>query len=110
MYAACKGLSDLGNGPNQPTATIIGECSASLQHAALVLSVSIEVYILAIEVYTLAIEVYTLAIALCTLAIAVYTLAIAIVAAYTLAIEAYTLVIEVYGNHIFFLSVLIWCT
>ena len=28
-YATCKGLSDLGNGPNKPTATIIGECSAS---------------------------------------------------------------------------------
>ena len=36
VYAACKGLSDLGNGPNKPTATIIGECSASLQDAALV--------------------------------------------------------------------------
>ena len=36
MYVACKGLSDLGNGPNKPTATIIGECSASLQDAALV--------------------------------------------------------------------------
>ena len=38
MYAACQGLSDLGNGPNQPTATIMGEDSASLQHAALILS------------------------------------------------------------------------
>ena len=36
VYVACKGLSDLGNGPNKPTATIIGECSASLQDAALV--------------------------------------------------------------------------
>ena len=36
MYVACKGLSDLGNGPNKPTGTIIGECSASLQDAALV--------------------------------------------------------------------------
>ena len=36
MYVACKGLSDLGNGPNKPTATIIGEHSASLQDAALV--------------------------------------------------------------------------
>ena len=38
MYVACKGLSDLGNGPNKPTATIIGEYSASLQDAALILS------------------------------------------------------------------------
>ena len=38
VYAACQGLSDLGNGPNQPTVTIIGECSASLQHAAPILS------------------------------------------------------------------------
>jgi len=38
VYAACQGLSDLGNGPNQPTATIIGEYSASLQHAAPILS------------------------------------------------------------------------
>ena len=36
VYVACKGLSDLGNGPNKPTATIIGEYSASLQDAALV--------------------------------------------------------------------------
>ena len=36
LYVACSGLSDLGNGPNKPTATIIGECSASLQDAALV--------------------------------------------------------------------------
>ena len=38
MYVACKGLPDLGNGPNQPTGTIIGEYSASLQGAALILS------------------------------------------------------------------------
>ena len=38
MYVACEGLSDLGNGPNKPTATIIGEDSASLQDAALILS------------------------------------------------------------------------
>ena len=37
MYVACEGLSDLGNGPNKSTATIIGEYSASLQDAALVL-------------------------------------------------------------------------
>ena len=36
VCVACKGLSDLGNGPNKPTATIIGEFSASLQDAALV--------------------------------------------------------------------------
>ena len=35
MYVACEGLSDLGNGPNQPTATIIGEHSASYHHGAL---------------------------------------------------------------------------
>ena len=29
MYVACKGLSDLGNGPNKPTATIFDEYSAS---------------------------------------------------------------------------------
>ena len=38
MHVACEGLSDLGNGPNKPTATIIGEYSASLQDAALILS------------------------------------------------------------------------
>ena len=38
IYVACKGLSDLGNGPNKPTVTIIGEFSASLQDAALVLT------------------------------------------------------------------------
>ena len=36
MYVACKGLSDLGNEPNKPTATIFGEYSTSLQDAALV--------------------------------------------------------------------------
>ena len=36
VYVACKGLSDLGNGPNKPTVTIICEFSASLQDAALV--------------------------------------------------------------------------
>ena len=35
VYVTCKGLSDLGNRPNQPTATIIGECSASYHHGAL---------------------------------------------------------------------------
>ena len=29
MYVAFEGLSDLGNGPNQPSPTIIGEYSAS---------------------------------------------------------------------------------
>ena len=38
VYVACEGLSDLGNGPNKPTATIIGEYSASLQDGALILS------------------------------------------------------------------------
>ena len=38
VYVACNGLSDLGNGPNKPTATIICECSASLQGAALVVT------------------------------------------------------------------------
>ena len=38
MYVAGKGLSDLGSGPNKPTATVIGECSASLQNGALILS------------------------------------------------------------------------
>ena len=36
VYVACKGLSDLGHGPNKATATIIGEHSVSLQDAALV--------------------------------------------------------------------------
>ena len=31
-----KGFSDLGNGPNQPTATIIGEYSASYLDGALI--------------------------------------------------------------------------
>ena len=35
MYVACEGLSDLGNGPNKPTATIIGEYSASYHHGTL---------------------------------------------------------------------------
>ena len=34
--AACQGLSDLGNGPNKPTTTIIGEYSASYHHGALI--------------------------------------------------------------------------
>ena len=38
MYVACEGISDLGNGPNKPTVTIIGEYNASLQHAELILS------------------------------------------------------------------------
>ena len=38
VYEVCEGLSDLGNGPNKPTATIIGEYSASLQGGALILS------------------------------------------------------------------------
>ena len=41
VYVACKGLPDLGNGPNQPTGTIIGEYSASLQDAALVFTLDI---------------------------------------------------------------------
>ena len=36
VYVACEGLSDLGHGPNQPTATIIGEYSASYHHGALI--------------------------------------------------------------------------
>jgi hypothetical protein len=35
-YYNFEGLSDLGNWPNQPPATIIGECSASYHHGALV--------------------------------------------------------------------------
>ena len=38
MYVACEGLSDLGNGPNKPTATINVEYSTSLQGGALILS------------------------------------------------------------------------
>ena len=44
MYVACKGVSDLSNGPNKPTATIIGEYSASLQDAALVLTLDIVIF------------------------------------------------------------------
>jgi len=36
VYVACRGLSDLGNGPNKPTATTIGEYSASWHHGALI--------------------------------------------------------------------------
>ena len=36
MYVACEGMSDLGNGPNKPTATIIGEYSASYHDGALI--------------------------------------------------------------------------
>ena len=35
VHVACEGLSDLGHGPNQPTATIIGEHSASYYDGAL---------------------------------------------------------------------------
>ena len=35
-YATCNGLSALGNGPNKPTATIIGEYSASYCDGALI--------------------------------------------------------------------------
>ena len=38
LVKGCQTLVNLGNGPNQPTATIMGEDSASLQHAALILS------------------------------------------------------------------------
>ena len=38
MYVACEGMSDLGNGPNKPTATIIGQYSASSHDGALILS------------------------------------------------------------------------
>ena len=38
MYIAYEGMSDLGNGPNKPTATIIGEYSASSHDGALILS------------------------------------------------------------------------
>ena len=41
VYVACKGLSDLGNGPNKPTATIIGEYSASSHLEALVFTLDI---------------------------------------------------------------------
>ena len=36
MYVGCEGLSDLGNGPNKPTQTIIGEWSAKFHDGALV--------------------------------------------------------------------------
>ena len=36
VYVAFKGMSDLDNGPNKPTATIIGECSASQFDGALI--------------------------------------------------------------------------
>ena len=36
MYVACEGMSDLGNGPNKPTATIIGEYSTSYHDGALI--------------------------------------------------------------------------
>ena len=36
VYGACEGLSDLGHGPNQPTATIIGEYRVSCHHGALI--------------------------------------------------------------------------
>ena len=42
MYDACEGLSDLGHGPNQPTATIIGEYSASYDDGALILTLTNE--------------------------------------------------------------------
>jgi len=35
-YGACEGLPDLGHGPNQPTASFIGEYSASYHHGALI--------------------------------------------------------------------------
>ena len=35
VYVACEGLSDPGNGRNQPTATIIDEYSASYHDGAL---------------------------------------------------------------------------
>ena len=38
VYVACEGMSDLGNGPNKPTATIIGQYSASSHDGALILS------------------------------------------------------------------------
>ena len=36
LHYTCKGLSDLGNGPNKPTVTIIGEYSASYHDGALI--------------------------------------------------------------------------
>ena len=41
MHVACEGLSDLANGPNKPTATIIGEYSASFHHGTLILTMVI---------------------------------------------------------------------
>ena len=41
MYVACEGLTDLGHGHNQPTATIIGEHSASYHHGTLILTLVI---------------------------------------------------------------------
>ena len=38
VYVACEGLSDLGHGPNQPTATIIGWYSASYHHGTVILT------------------------------------------------------------------------
>ena len=38
VYVACEGLSDLGHGRNQPTATIIGQYSASCHHGTLILT------------------------------------------------------------------------
>ena len=40
VYVACEGLSDLGNGPNQPTTTIIGEYSDSYHHGALIFTLA----------------------------------------------------------------------
>ena len=37
MYVACEGLSDLGHGRNQPTATIIGQYIASYHDGAPIL-------------------------------------------------------------------------
>ena len=36
VYVACRGLSDVGNGPNKPNTTTIGEYSASWHHGALI--------------------------------------------------------------------------
>ena len=53
MYVACEGLSDLGNGPNKPTATatIIGEYSTSSHDGALLYSGFC--YVMAFESYSL---------------------------------------------------------
>ena len=37
MYVACEGLSNLGHGPNQPTATIIGDYSVTYHHGTLLI-------------------------------------------------------------------------